>query len=73
VLEEKLKVVADDGMVFGTELGIATGQRDQTFLPSSASELALKIRGNCEKSEGAESFGAIPALKTQWQRSHDGS
>jgi hypothetical protein len=32
-LEEKLRVAVDDGMVFGIEAGIATGQNDHTLLP----------------------------------------
>jgi hypothetical protein len=39
-LEEKLKVVVNDGAAFGTEGGIVTGQKDQTFLPESAQRIS---------------------------------
>ncbi|KAE8443828.1 hypothetical protein EG329_001335 [Mollisiaceae sp. DMI_Dod_QoI] len=34
VLEEKAEVAVEDGTASGTEVGISTGQKDQTFLPS---------------------------------------
>jgi hypothetical protein len=33
VLEEKVGVIVDDGIAFGMEIGIATGQKDQTLRP----------------------------------------
>jgi hypothetical protein len=33
VLGEKVGVIVDDGIAFGSEVGIATGQKDQTLRP----------------------------------------
>jgi hypothetical protein len=40
VSEMKLRVVVDEGITFGIEVGTLTGQNDQTFLPWLSNKLA---------------------------------